>query len=105
MSHDTFDWLSDKQSRFATAAGPESGSIDTAGGGGEGLSPEQRDRIFQSYVRNHYKAHLKEILLIVQNEYTDWDSGSHGNRVDIRDQVSTILTPTTAPYWKTTLHF
>ena len=89
VSHDTFDWLSDKQSRFATASGLESGSIDTTT---DSLSPEQRDRIYQSYVRNHYKAHLKEILLIVQNEYTDWDSRSHSNRVDIRDQVSTILT-------------
>ena len=91
VSHDTFDWLSDKQSRFATASGLESGSIDTTS---DSLSPEQRDRIYQSYVRNHYKAHLKEILLIVQNEYTDWDSGSHSNRIDIRDQVSTIPTPT-----------
>ena len=88
VSHDTFDWLSDKQSRFATASGLESGSIDTAT---DSLSPEQRDRIYQSYVRNHYKAHLKEILLIVQNEYTDWDASHASAPEDTRDQVSPLF--------------
>ena len=43
--------------------------------------------VFQTYVRNNYNAHLQEILLTLQNEYTDWeDSVQHPTSV--RNQVS-----------------
>ena len=44
---------------------------------------------FQTYVRNNYNAHLQEILLTLQNEYTDWeDSVQHPTSV--RNQVNYI---------------
>ena len=45
--------------------------------------------MFQTYVRNNYNAHLQEILLTLQNEYTDWeDSVQHPTSV--RNQVNEI---------------
>ncbi|XP_059081378.1 neuroligin-4, Y-linked-like [Tigriopus californicus] len=37
-----------------------------------GITIEQRNRMLQTFVRNQYSAHLQEILLTLQNEYTDW---------------------------------
>ena len=40
-------------------------------------------------MRNHYSSHLQEILLTLQNEYTDWeDALQHPNSV--RNQVKNI---------------
>ena len=41
----------------------------------------------QTFVRNHYSAHLREILLTLQNEYTDWaDEGGEGPE-KVKEQV------------------
>ena len=48
VTHDFFDELSEAEVR-------------------DGLQPERRDRILQTFVRNQYDAHLKEILLTLQN--------------------------------------
>lgn len=37
-----------------------------------GLPKEQKDRMLQTFVRNQYSAHLQEILLTLQNEYSNW---------------------------------
>ena len=70
VTHDFFDDLSDEEVR-------------------RGMGVEQRDRMLQTFVRNHYTAHLQEILLTLQNEYTDWEeSVQHSSTV--REQVSNI---------------
>lgn len=38
-----------------------------------GIQIERRDQMFQTYVRNHYTAHLQEIMLTLKNEYTNWE--------------------------------
>ena len=38
-----------------------------------GMSRELRDRLLRSYVINNYEAHLREVLLAVENEYWEWD--------------------------------
>lgn len=68
VTHDFFNELSDSQVRF-------------------GMTLDERDKMFQTYVRNQYSAHLQEILLTMQNEYTDWQvSVQHPS--GIREQVS-----------------
>ena len=52
----------------------------------QGFASKQRDRTLQSYVRSHFKAHLKEIFVALKNEYSDWDEAALNT--DIRDQVS-----------------
>ena len=52
-THDFFDELSDDDVR-------------------RGITIEQRNRMMQTYVRNQYSSHLQEILLTLENEYTDW---------------------------------
>ena len=39
----------------------------------EGLSTDQRDRIFRTLIRNSYDYHLNEVFISVVNEYTNWD--------------------------------
>ena len=68
VSHDYFDDLSDV----------------AASSGVTGL--ERRDRRLQTFVRNHYSSHLREILLTLQNEYTDW-SEAEQTPIMIRNQV------------------
>ena len=53
VTHDAFDWLSDGEVK-------------------QGFVREERDRMLQTYVRNHYVANLQDILLTLQTEYTDW---------------------------------
>ena len=69
VTHDFFDELSDKQVRH-------------------GLSLQQRDKMLQTFVRNHYNAHLQEILLTLQNEYTDWTQQASQHPSNIKEQVS-----------------
>ena len=37
------------------------------------MSRDLRDRLLRSYVINNYEAHLREVLLAVENEYWQWD--------------------------------
>ena len=67
VTHDAFDWLSDREAR-------------------EGIALEQRDRMLQTFVRNHYTAHLQEILLTLQNEYTNWEETT-AHPASVREQV------------------
>lgn len=67
VTHDFFDELSDRQLRH-------------------GMSLEQRDKMFQTFVRNQYNAHLQEILLTLQNEYTDWEQAQQ-HPSNIKEQV------------------
>ena len=67
VTHDFFDELSDSQLR-------------------RGMSIQQRDKMFQTFVRNQYNAHLQEILLTLQNEYTDWEQ-SVQHPSNIKEQV------------------
>ena len=69
VTHDFFNELSDTQIRF-------------------GMSLDERDKMFQTFVRNQYSAHLQEILLTMQNEYTDWQV-SVQKPTSIREQVCT----------------
>ena len=69
VSHDYFDDLSDADASSGVSAGLE-----------------QRDRRLQTFVRNHYSSHLREILLTLQNEYTDW-SEDEQTPIMIRNQV------------------
>ena len=66
-THDFFDELSDSQVR-------------------SGMSLEQRDKMLQTFVRNQYNAHLQEILLTLQNEYTDWEQSTQ-HPSNIKEQV------------------
>nr|XP_040566770.1 neuroligin-1-like [Lepeophtheirus salmonis] len=67
VTHDYFNDLSDEEVR-------------------RGIGLNVRDRMLQTFVRNQYKAHLQEILLTLQNEYTDWaESVQHPSIV--REQV------------------
>ena len=68
VTHDFFNELSDSQVRI-------------------GMTLEERDKMFQTFVRNQYSAHLQEILLTMQNEYTDWQV-SVQHPTSIREQVS-----------------
>ena len=68
-SHDFFDELSDDQVRL-------------------GMSLEERDKMLQTFVRNQYNAHLQEILLTLQNEYTDWEQ-SVQHPSNVREKVKT----------------
>ncbi len=67
-THDFFDALSDDDSR-------------------DGVPLERRDRMLQTFVRNQYTAHLREILLTLQNEYTDWAEEEQTPKL-VREQVS-----------------
>ena len=71
VTHDFFNELSDTQIRF-------------------GMSLDERDKMFQTFVRNQYSAHLQEILLTMQNEYTDWQV-SVQKPTSIREQVYTYF--------------
>ena len=71
VSHDFFDDLSDSSVR-------------------RGIALERRDRVFQTFVRNQYSAHLKEILLTLQNEYTDWAATEQTPQM-IKEQVLSAL--------------
>ncbi len=68
VTHDYFDDLSDAEAR-------------------SGVGTEQRNRMLQTFVRNQYSAHLQEILLTLQNEYTDWAADRQTPRVN-RKQVN-----------------
>ena len=72
VTHDFFNELSDTQIRF-------------------GMSLDERDKMFQTFVRNQYSAHLQEILLTMQNEYTDWQV-SVQKPTSIREQVCKYFT-------------
>ena len=41
----------------------------------------------QTFVRNHYSAHLREILLTLQNEYTDWADEGGEDPEKVKEQV------------------
>ena len=41
----------------------------------------------QTFVRNHYSAHLREILLTLQNEYTDWADEDGEGPEKVKEQV------------------
>ena len=51
-----------------------------------GVTTQQRDRMLQTFVRNQYSAHLQEILLTLQNEYTDWDKEQQTQAM-VKEQV------------------
>ena len=72
VTHDFFNELSDTQIRF-------------------GMSLDERDKMFQTFVRNQYSTHLQEILLTMQNEYTDWQV-SVQKPTSIREQVCKYFT-------------
>ena len=67
VTHDFFDDLSEEDVR-------------------NGIPIEQKNRMLQTYVRNQYLAHLQEILLTLQNEYTDWSEYVQHKSM-IKDQV------------------
>lgn len=52
-----------------------------------GVALERRDRMLQTFVRNQYSAHLQEILLTLQNEYTDWRREDAQTPEVVREQV------------------
>ena len=66
-THDYFDQLTDQDVK-------------------RGISIEKRNRMFQTFVRNQYSAHLQEILLTLQNEYTNWDETVQRPQI-IKEQV------------------
>ena len=68
-THDYFDDISDADVR-------------------RGVPTERRDRMLQTFVRNHYSAHLREILLTLQNEYTDWTEYGE-SPAKVKEQVRT----------------
>ena len=67
VSHDYYDDLSESEVQ-------------------RGVPMERRDRMLQTYVRNQYVAHLQEILLTLQNEYTDWTEYGQ-SPMTIKEQV------------------
>ena len=67
-THDYFDDISDADVR-------------------RGVPTERRDRMLQTFVRNHYSAHLREILLTLQNEYTDWTEYGGESPAKVKEQV------------------
>ena len=71
VTHDYFDDISDADVR-------------------RGVPTERRDRMLQTFVRNHYSAHLREILLTLQNEYTDWTEYGE-SPAKVKEQVRNIL--------------
>ena len=56
----------------------------------EGLSKDQRDRIFRTLIRNSYDYHLNEVFISVVNEYTNWDLPSSKPSL-MRDSVLDAL--------------
>lgn len=49
-----------------------------------GFGVERRDLMLQTFVRNGYSAHLQEILLTLQNEYTDWAADRQTRKINLR---------------------